>query len=127
MSLLFVDIALDPLMLGAASLKEMKLTRTPQLSKQVKSEELSWAGWQESRIDLAKRQVVRHFVEWSPYPFSKLTLPLFADSLAMGWLQMFAETQHCVQCEAAEITDNTGQELKKQVEQMVSMAGQWRL
>ena len=45
----------------------------------------------------------------------------------MGWLQMFAETQHCVQCEAAEITDNTEQELKKQVEQMVSMAGQWRL
>ena len=37
------------------------------------------------------------------------------------------ETQHWVQCEAAEITDNTEQELEEQVEQMVSVAGQWRL
>ena len=31
-----------------------------------------------------------------------------------------------MQCEAAEITDNTEQELEEQVEQMVSVAGQWR-
>ena len=44
MSLPFVDFALDLLMLCAASLKEMKLTGIPKLSKQVKSEELAQLG-----------------------------------------------------------------------------------